>query len=92
MENKTNKTHISVSDFAKILGISRTAVLKKITKGQVPAERIGRSYAIPMGYVSNMLNDGKYKELTQKEKEEIEKMVEKIVDEYGDTLRLLGKE
>ena len=92
MENITKKTHISVSELAKILGISRAAVLKKITKGQVPAEKIGRSYAIPVDYVSDMLNDGKYKKLTEKDKEKIEKMVGKIVKEYGETLRLLGKE
>jgi len=38
--------YISVSQFAKILGVSRIAIYKKIKKGQIEAIRIGRSFVI----------------------------------------------
>ncbi len=36
----------SVPEAAKILGVSRGAVAKRVRRGTLPAERIGRSYAI----------------------------------------------
>ena len=38
--------YLSVAQVAKKLGISRIAVFKKIKKGQIKAQRMGRSYAI----------------------------------------------
>ena len=38
--------YYSVAEAARILGISRIAVFKKIQKGQMKAQKIGRSYAI----------------------------------------------
>lgn len=56
MENKDKKIKfISVSELAKILGISRVAVFNKIKKGQIFASKIGRSYAISIEEVSNIL-------------------------------------
>ena len=93
MENKTDKaTYISVAELAKMLGISRIAVFKKIKKGQILAEKIGRSYAISMEHVSDIVGSAKTQVLTEIQKEEIKKAVEKVVKEYGETLRLLGKE
>lgn len=90
MEN--NRKYISVAELAKIFGISRIAVFKRIKKGQIPAEKIGRSYAIPMDYVNEIIQGTSVKSLTEEQKEIIKKAVEKIVKEYGETLRLLGKE
>mgnify|MGYP001594998345 FL=1 len=87
MENKTQKgKYISVQELADMLGISRIAVFKKIKKGQIPAERFGRSYAIPRDYASE--SGG----LTEYRRAEIERAVGKVVKEYGETLKLLGKE
>ncbi len=80
--------YISISQLAKILGISRIAVYKKVKKGQIEAIRIGRSFAIPQKYVSDILG----KTLQEKDKKEIENAVKKIVQEYGEVLRLLGRE
>lgn len=38
--------YISIAEAARRLGISRVAVFKKVKKGQLPAQRMGRSYAI----------------------------------------------
>lgn len=84
--------YISITELAKILGISRVAVFKKVQKGQIPAEKIGRSYAIDMEDVNSYIDGSDSKKLTEENKEAIKKAVEKVVKEYGETLRLLGKE
>lgn len=92
MENKAKKTHISVAELAKMLGISRVAVFNRIKKGQIPAEKIGRSFAISIEDVDEIVQGISSKNLTEDQKEVIKKAVEKTVKEYGETLRLLGKE
>jgi excisionase family DNA binding protein len=82
--------YISSSELAKKLKISRVAVFKKIQKGQIPAEKIGNSYAIPVEIVDELLHNQRI--LTEDRKKGINKAVEKVVKEYGETLRLLGKE
>jgi len=78
--------YLSTSELAKILGISRVAVLKKIKLGQIKAERIGRNYAIKSADLGGILGE----ELTDQQKKEIDLVVKKTVKEYGETLRLLG--
>lgn len=92
MENKDKIIYVSVAELAKILGISRIAVFNKIKKGQIPAERIGRSYVISMQDVNGIISGSNVGSLTENDKAEIKKAVEKVVKEYGDTLKLLGKE
>ncbi len=87
MENKAKK-YISVSELAKMLGISRVAVLKKITKGQLPAQKVGRAYVISIEDISDIVDI----EDPEAKKAEISEAVKRVVDEYGETLKLLGKE
>ncbi len=91
MENKAKKTHISVIEMAKKLGISRVAVFNRIKKGQIPAEKVGRNYIISMDVADEIVH-GRNLPLTEENKEFIKKAVEKTVKEYGETLKLLGKE
>ncbi len=91
MENKAKKSHISVLELAKMLKISRVAVFNRIKKGQIPAEKIGRNYIISMDIVDEIVH-GKKQPLTEEKKDIIKKAVEKTVKEYGETLKLLGKE
>jgi len=80
--------YITIAQLAKILGISRIAVYKKVKNGQIEAIRIGRNYAIPDEYVADILGET----LKEDTKREIDKAVRKTVEEYGEVLRLLGKE
>jgi len=80
--------YLSIPELAKILGISRIAIYKKVKKGEIKAIKIGRSYAIPRKYLEDILG----KSLGEKEKKEIDKAVHKTVKEYGEVLKLLGKE
>ncbi|MCD6423469.1 MAG: excisionase family DNA-binding protein [Elusimicrobia bacterium] len=82
------KNYITVSQAAKLLGISRVAVFKKIKKGEIKAIRIGRIYAIPESLIENIF----HKKISKKEKKLIEKAVKRVVRDYGETLRMLGNE
>lgn len=82
------REYITISELAKVLGISRIAVFKKVKNGQIEAIRIGRSYAIPKKYIAGILGS----DLNEKEKQEINAAVKKTVKEYGEVLRLLGRE
>jgi len=81
MENKL----ISSTELAKILGISRVAVFKRIKAGQIKAVKVGRNYVIDKDDLGGILND----DLTRKDKEMINKAVKRTIKEYGETLELL---
>ena len=80
--------YITIPELAKILGLTRIAVYKRVKKGQIKAIKIGRNYAIPKKYVSDILG----RTLTEKAKKEIDSAIKKTVREYGEVLRLLGNE
>jgi len=80
--------YISISQFAEILGISRIAVYQKIKKGQIKAIRIGRSFAIPREYLTDITG----KTVSEKDKKIIDEAVKKTFQEYGEVLKLLGRE
>ncbi|MEK7503595.1 MAG: helix-turn-helix domain-containing protein [Patescibacteria group bacterium] len=78
---------ITTPELAKMLGVSRIAVYKRIKSGKIKALRIGRNFVIDKKDLGDILG----KELKQSEKLEIEKAVEKTVADYGETLKMLGK-
>lgn len=86
------KKHYSVTELAEKLGISRVAIFKKIQKGQLPAEKVGRTYVIAAEHAEKLMGAEKAETLTEEKKADIEKAVKKVVKQYGETLRLLGKE
>ena len=79
---------ISIQEMANILGISRIAVYKKVKSGKIKAIRIGRSFAIPYKYVTKILGTS----LGDVDKKEIDEAVRKTVREYGEVLKLLGRD
>ncbi|MFA6142946.1 MAG: helix-turn-helix domain-containing protein [Candidatus Omnitrophota bacterium] len=87
-----NPKYISIAELAKILGISRIAVYKKVKKGDIKAIKIGRSYAVPANAIDKKNRNINGKPLKDEEKRVIEKAVRKTVQEYGDVLKRLGKE
>lgn len=82
------KDFISTTELAKMLGISRVAIFKKIKNGQIKAVKVGRSFIIDKKDISDMVGNV----LSDDKKRDIEQAVEKTVNEYGETLRLLGRE
>lgn len=82
------KDFLSTTELAKMLGISRIAVFKKIKKGEIKATKIGRNFVIHKKDLGNVLGNV----LTAENKKEIDKAVSRTVKEYGETLELLGRE
>lgn len=78
---------LSVSEAAKILGISRVAVFKKIQNGKIRATKVGRNYII----AKKDLGLAPKTKLTEKNKREISVAVKKAVREYGEIFRLLAQ-
>ena len=77
--------YISVSEAAKLLGISRVAVFKRIKNGQIKAEKVGRNYVIKLDDLGQI-----FKEKISKEKKQIiDKAIKKTIKEYGEALRKL---
>ncbi len=84
----TAKNYFTVSELATLLQISRVSVLKKITKGQIKAEKVGRNYIILKKDLVGVINQ----ELSEKMKGEIKNAVARVLAEYGETIKMLGKE
>jgi excisionase family DNA binding protein len=82
------KDYLTIPELAQILGISRIAVYKQVKKGAIKAKKAGRIYLIPYKYVESIIG----RSLTEEDKKEIEKAVKKTVREYGEVLKLLGRE
>jgi len=82
----TDEEYISIPRLARILGISRIAVYRKVKKGQIEAVRIGRNYAIPRKIIAPLLGE----ELTSEDKQTLDRAVIRTVKEYGDVLVRLG--
>ena len=83
-----NPHFLTAAQAAKILGVSRAAVYKKLKAGQIPSTEIGGHLFIPAKNIEMLVTE----ELTSKLKHEIERGVSKAVKEYGETLKRLGKE
>ncbi|MFA5096380.1 MAG: excisionase family DNA-binding protein [Candidatus Omnitrophota bacterium] len=83
-----NDEYVSLSELAKALGITRIAVYKKVKKGQIKAIRVGRSFAVSKKYLLDIIG----KPLEEADKAQIRDAVKKVVSEYGEVLKLLGKE
>lgn len=92
MVNKPPKTqqkqYYSTQEVAGLLGISRVAVFKQIKAGKITATKVGRNYIIAKKDLPAALTAV----LSPKEKHNIEKLVRRVVHDYGLTLKLLGKE
>jgi len=86
------KDYLSIAQAAKVLGISRIAVYKKVKKGEIKAIRIGKMVAIPQGEIKAKTSSIKGSPLKEAEKENIRKAVEKTVKDYGEVLKKLGAE
>lgn len=87
-QNMNNKEFFSTSEVAKILGISRVAVFNRIKKGKILATKVGRNFVIPKSEIESVLG----RELSEKDKKIISEGVKKVLEEYGETLKKLGKE
>ncbi|MFH0852855.1 MAG: helix-turn-helix domain-containing protein [bacterium] len=82
------KDLLSTSEVAAILRVSRIAILKKISKKQISAIKVGRNYVISKEEVQKLLGLA----IGDENKKEIDNAVKKAVHQYGEVFRRLGKE
>jgi excisionase family DNA binding protein len=83
-----NEEYVTIPELAKTLGVSRITIYKKVKNGEIEAIRVGRIYAIPKKYVTEILG----KTLSAKTRNKIDKAVSRTVREYGEVLIKLGNE
>lgn len=81
-------SYITIPQLAKMLGVSRLTVYRKVKSGEITATKIGHAYLISNEEISKVLG----KELTKNAKERIDSAVKKTVKEYGEVLKRLGSE
>jgi len=86
------KEFYSIMEVAKIAGVSRMTVYNWVKQGKIKAIKVGRGYAISSEFVKKYIVDIKGKALTEKDKEMIERSVNKTIKEYGEVLKWLGNE
>jgi excisionase family DNA binding protein len=83
-----NEEYVTIPQLAKILGVSRITIYNKVKNGEIEAIRVGRVYAIPKKYVTDILG----KTLSEETRKKIDKAVSWTVREYGEVLIKLGNE
>lgn len=80
--------YITIPQLAKLLGLSRIEVYRRVRKGQIPAIRIGRNYAISDRDIAQILGE----KMSSKAKTEVKTACKKVVREYGEVLKKLSRE
>lgn len=83
-----NKKFLSTTEVAKLLGISRIAVFKKIKSGQIKATKRGRNFVVSLKDLPGAF--GAFVGPVQEK--EIKDAVDKAIRQYGEVFRLLGRE
>jgi excisionase family DNA binding protein len=80
--------YVTIPELAKLLGVSRIAVYRRVKKGQIPATKIGGTYVITDETVAAILG----RKVTDREKKRIDAAVRRTVREYGEVLKMLSRE
>ncbi|MBI2409655.1 helix-turn-helix domain-containing protein [Candidatus Kaiserbacteria bacterium] len=83
-----DKRIYSTIEAAKILQISRIEVFRRIKRGKLKAEKVGRNYVI----AENALLEALGQLVGPLKKQKIERAVERAVKEYGKTFKKLAEE
>ncbi|MBU1128507.1 MAG: helix-turn-helix domain-containing protein [Candidatus Omnitrophica bacterium] len=82
------KKYLTIPELAKLMGLSRAAVYKRVRQGKIKAIRVGRNYAVPQEIIGEIMGE----ELTDETKRRASKAIKKTLKEYGETLKLLGND
>ena len=80
--------YLTIPEAAKALGISRVTAYRYVKSGKLPATRVGgKIYLIPRAHL-----DPVARPITARRKRQIERVVDRVVKEYGDVLQRLADE
>lgn len=77
---------VSTSEAARILGVSRVAVFNRIKRGKIKATKVGRNFVIKKADVLKAAGGF----LSGRQKEKINKAVERATHQYEEVFRRLG--
>ena len=80
--------YYSTTEVAKIFRVSRKTIFIWIKNGKMKATKVGRNYVVPHSSIVEKMG----KELGKEKKAEIEKTIDKAIEDYEQTFRRLGKE
>ena len=80
--------YVTIPELAKLLGVSRIAIYRRVKKGQIPATKIGGTYIITDETVADILG----RKVTDREKKRIDAAIRRTVHEYGEVLKMLSRE
>ncbi len=86
MRIMTKEKYITIPRLAELLGVSRISIYKRVKRGQIPAIRIGRNYAITDQTIAQVLGE----ELSERRKRQIDAAIKKTVEQYGEVLKELS--
>lgn len=79
-----HKEFYTTSELAKIIGLSRSQVFRKIQNGEIPSEKAGRINLVPRLFVDEFLG-----RVAQKDELNITRAVKKTMGEYGEVIKML---
>lgn len=79
------KDFISTTEAADMLKVSRVTLFNKIKSGEIKATKVGRNYIIQKEEILNLVDNG----LSKSKRDKIEHGVDRVIEEYGETLKLL---
>lgn len=82
------KEYYSTIEVANIFRVSRITVFNWIKSGRMKAVKVGRNYVVPHSSIVEKLG----KTLGMEKKAEIEKTIDKAMEDFEQTFRKLGKE
>lgn len=85
-QQDSRKKYYSTAEVAELLHLDRTTVFKKIKAGEIKAEKVGRNYVIPAESLGSIF-DKSVDELTRKN---INSSVDKVIRDYGETIKKLA--
>ena len=83
-----NKDFYSTTELAKVLGVDRATIFRKIRSGKIKASKVGRNFLISKKDLPTVLGNV----VSAEQKKDINQAVKKAVRQYGETFRLLGQE
>lgn len=84
--------YLTIPQLANLLGISRIAVYKKVKAGFIPAQQIGRNFAISEEYIHANLVSIQKSFLSDGEIVDIDGVMAQMMKEHGSVLMQLGRE
>lgn len=82
------KSMYSTTEVANILHISRIEVFRRIKKGKIKAEKIGRNYIVSHESLAEALGNT----LGSAKKKEIENAIDQALKDYGEVFKKLSRE